>query len=74
MAKQEDIARSARRFLQLALDILRGELRHGDQTPVPEDGVLVIDRETVDDPFGERAILASGHRLVQHPFGVYLRW
>ena len=25
---------------------------------IPEDGVLVIDRETVDDPFGERAITA----------------
>ena len=38
--------------------------------PIPEDGVLVIDRETVDDPFGERAILVCGHRLVPaHPFG-----
>jgi len=34
------------------------------------DGVLVIDRETVDDPFGERAISVCGHRLVPaHPFG-----
>ena len=32
-ALQEDIARSARRFQQLALDILHGEPRHGDQTP-----------------------------------------
>ena len=37
--------------------------------PIPEDGVLVIDRETVDDPFRERAILACGHRLVQYRFG-----
>ena len=32
--------------------------------PVPEHRVLVIDRETVDDTFGERAILACGHILV----------
>ena len=31
-ALQEDIARSARRFQQLAFDILQGEPRHGDQT------------------------------------------
>ena len=37
--------------------------------PIPEDGVLLIDRETVDEPLGERAILACGHRLVQYPFG-----
>ena len=34
-ALQEDIARSARRFQQLALDILQGEPRHGAQTPAP---------------------------------------
>ena len=32
-ALQEDIARSARRFQQLALDILQGQPRHGSQTP-----------------------------------------
>ena len=34
-ALQEDMARSARRFQQLALDILQGEPRHGEQTPAP---------------------------------------
>ena len=34
-ALQDDIARSARRFQQLALDILTGEPRHDDQTPAP---------------------------------------
>ena len=31
---------------------------------VAENGVLVIDRETVDDPFGEGAIWARVHRFV----------
>ena len=34
-ALQEDIARAARRFQQLALDILNGEPRHGEKTPAP---------------------------------------
>ena len=34
-ALQEDIARSRRRFQQLALDILQKEPRHGSQTPAP---------------------------------------
>ena len=37
-ALQEDIARSVRRFQKLALDILNGELRHGDQPPAPVSG------------------------------------
>jgi len=50
-AAQRESADAAIRLLQLLMS--------------PEDGVLVIDRETVHDTFGERTILAYGHRLVE---------